>query len=78
MILVPKTTATSHPSLPEGTRLRIDHYEDPDIYVAPGTCGVVHYCDWFGNALIELDTGIQISINAIIDKFELITNKNRR
>lgn len=60
---------------PAGTRIRLDHMDDPYAPVPSGTTGSVAYVDDAGNVHMKWDNGRSLSLIPDEDSFTIITNR---
>lgn len=59
---------------PAGTRIRLNHMDDPYAPVPDGTIGEVQYIDDAGNVHMKWDNGRSLSLIPGEDDFTIITN----
>ena len=59
---------------PEGTRIRLNHMDDPYAPVPDGTVGEVQYIDDAGNIHMVWENGRTLSLIEGVDDFTIITN----
>ena len=59
---------------PTGTRIRLNHMDDPYAPIPPGTIGSVDYIDDAGNIHMKWDNGRTLSLIPGEDDFTIITN----
>lgn len=59
---------------PAGTRIRLNHMDDPYAPVPPGTTGSVAFVDDAGNVHMKWDNGRSLSLIPGEDDFIIITN----
>ncbi len=57
---------------PAGTRIRLNHMDDPYAPVPPGTTGSVAYVDDAGNVHMKWDNGRSLSLIPDEDDFTII------
>ena len=57
---------------PAGTRIRLNHMDDPYAPVPPGTTGSVAYVDDAGNVHMKWDNGRTLSLIPDEDDFTII------
>ncbi|MBQ8708917.1 MAG: DUF4314 domain-containing protein [Succinivibrionaceae bacterium] len=57
---------------PAGTRIRLNHMDDPYAPVPPGTTGSVVYVDDAGNVHMKWDNGRSLSLIPDEDDFTII------
>ncbi|MBR0510003.1 MAG: DUF4314 domain-containing protein [Clostridia bacterium] len=60
---------------PPGTRIQLDHMEDPWAPVPPGTRGTVAYVDDIGQIGMKWDNGRTLSLVPGEDSFRKLTDK---
>lgn len=60
---------------PAGTRIRMNHMDDPYSPIQPGTIGSVDYIDDAGNVHMKWDNGRTLSLIEGVDDFTVITNQ---
>ncbi len=60
---------------PPGTRIRLDHMEDPWAPVPPGTRGTVAYVDDIGQIGMRWDNGRTLSLVPGEDSFRKLTEE---
>ena len=60
---------------PPGTRIQLDHMEDPWAPVPPGTRGTVAYVDDIGQIGMKWDNGRSLSLVPGEDSFRKLTDK---
>ena len=60
---------------PAGTRIRLNHMDDPYAPIPPGTTGSVDYIDDAGNVHMKWDNGRTLSLIPGEDDFTIITNE---
>ena len=61
-------------SYPAGTRIRLNHMDDPYAPVPEGTVGEVQYVDDAGNIHMVWKNGRTLSLIEGVDDFTIITN----
>lgn len=59
---------------PEGTRIRLDHMDDPYSSIAPGTMGTLSFIDDAGNFHMNWDNGRTLSLVYGEDRFTVMPN----
>ena len=59
---------------PAGTRIRLNHMDDPYAPIPSGTTGSVAYVDDAGNIHMKWDNGRTLSLIPGEDDFTIITN----
>ncbi len=59
---------------PPGTRIQLDHMEDPWAPVPPGTRGTVQYVDDIGQIGMQWDNGRSLSLVPGEDSFRKLTD----
>lgn len=59
---------------PAGTRIRLNHMDDPYAPVPDGTVGEVQYIDDAGNIHMVWENGRTLSLIDGVDDFTIITN----
>lgn len=67
---------------PKGTRVVLEHMDDPHSAVPPGTRGTVYYVDFIGQIHVHWDNGSRLALVPQVDSFrkmteEEITKENR-
>ena len=61
---------------PAGTRIRLNHMDDPYAPIPTGTTGSVDYIDDAGNIHMKWDKGRSLSLIDGVDDFEVISDRN--
>lgn len=61
---------------PTGTRIRLNHMDDPYAPILPGTTGSVGYIDDAGNIHMKWDNGRSLSLIDGVDDFEIISDRS--
>ena len=61
---------------PAGTRIRLNHMDDPYAPVPPGTTGSVAYVDDAGNVHMKWDNGRSLSLIPDEDDFTIIKKED--
>lgn len=61
---------------PAGTRIRLNHMDDPYAPILPGTTGSVEYIDDAGNIHMKWDNGRSLSLIDGVDDFEIISDRS--
>ena len=59
---------------PAGTRIRLNHMDDPYAPIPDGTVGEVQYIDDGGNIHMVWENGRTLSLIEGVDDFTIITN----
>ena len=59
---------------PAGTRIRLNHMDDPYAPVPDGTVGEVQYVDDAGNIHMKWENGRTLSLIEGVDDFTIFTN----
>ena len=57
---------------PAGTRIRLDHMDDPYAPVPDGTDGTVFFVDDLGTIHVDFDNGRSLGICPDVDRFHKI------
>ena len=63
---------------PVGTRIRLNHMDDPYAPIPSGTTGYVDYIDDAGNVHMKWDNGRTLSLIPGEDDFTIITNEEEK
>ena len=63
---------------PAGTRIRLNHMDDPYAPIPPRTTGEVSYIDDAGNIHMKWDNGRTLSLIPGEDDFTIITNEEEK
>lgn len=63
---------------PVGTRIRLNHMDDPYAPIPPGTTGSVDYIDDAGSVHMKWDNGRTLSLIPGEDDFTIITNEEEK
>ena len=63
---------------PAGTRIRLNHMDDPYARIPPGTTDSVDYIDDAGNVHMKWDNGRMLSLIPGEDDFTIITNEEEK
>jgi len=61
---------------PAGTRIRLNHMDDPYAPIPHGTTGSVDYIDDAGNIHMKWDNGRLLSLIDGVDDFEVISDRS--
>ena len=69
-----RTAERMKETYPPGTRIQLDHMEDPWAPVPPGTRGTVQYVDDIGQIGMKWDNGRSLSLVPGEDSFRKLTD----
>ena len=69
-----RTAERMKQTYPPGTRIQLDHMEDPWAPVPPGTRGTVQYVDDIGQIGMKWDNGRSLSLVPGEDSFRKLTD----
>ena len=69
-----RTAERMKETCPPGTRIQLDHMEDPWAPVPPGTRGTVQYVDDIGQIGMKWDNGRSLSLVPGEDSFRKLTD----
>ncbi len=67
-----REVAITRLNYPPGTRIKLEHMDDPYAPVPPGTCGTVVHGDDGGHVHMKWDNGRSLSLIPGVDAFQKI------